>query len=172
MHTDIKCPKCGSEMVVRTAKKGPSVGRRFYVCINHPGCKGKLLIEQRADIDELTGEGIEKWAERKDVTHAISGTPMPKPFFWSAYIGRTIAGIFWMGLYGAGAGAIWAAALGFSVGFGALCGGLGLAVFTLLLSPAFAGSRQTSAGMAGGCGGLMFMIGGIGLIVWLIRWLV
>jgi len=38
------CPKCGSEMVVRTAKKGPNAGRKFYVCINHPKCKWKVPL--------------------------------------------------------------------------------------------------------------------------------
>lgn len=50
MHADIKCPKCGSEMVVRTAKKGPNAGRKFYVCSNHPECKGKVAIREKADL--------------------------------------------------------------------------------------------------------------------------
>lgn len=45
MHVDIKCPKCGSEMVVRPAKKGPNAGRKFYVCMYYPECKGKIPIE-------------------------------------------------------------------------------------------------------------------------------
>ena len=42
MSTDIRCPKCGSETVVRTAKKGPNVGHSFYVCTRYPECKGKV----------------------------------------------------------------------------------------------------------------------------------
>ncbi|MBA7676804.1 hypothetical protein ES703_85049 [subsurface metagenome] len=42
---DIRCPKCGSEMVVRPAKKGPNAGRKFYVCMYYPECKGKIPIE-------------------------------------------------------------------------------------------------------------------------------
>jgi hypothetical protein len=88
------------------------------------------------------------------------------------YLGRTIAACFWMGLFGAVSGAIWAAALGFNAGFGALCGGLGLAVFTLLLSPAFAGNRRAAHGMAMGCGPLVTITAVIGLIVLIVRWLV
>ena len=42
---DIKCPKCSSETVIRTSKKGPNVGRSFYVCTRYPECKGKVPIE-------------------------------------------------------------------------------------------------------------------------------
>lgn len=42
---DIKCPKCGSEMVVRPAKKGPNVDCLFHVCSRYPACKGSIAIE-------------------------------------------------------------------------------------------------------------------------------
>lgn len=35
-----QCPVCGREMVVRTAKKGPNAGMRFYGCPAFPRCKG------------------------------------------------------------------------------------------------------------------------------------
>jgi len=34
------CPVCGMEMVLRTAKKGPSAGTKFYGCSRYPKCKG------------------------------------------------------------------------------------------------------------------------------------
>jgi len=34
------CPQCGSEMVERTAKKGPNVGSKFWGCPNFPKCRG------------------------------------------------------------------------------------------------------------------------------------
>lgn len=49
MAEEIKCPKCGSEMVVRISKKGPNAGRKFYVCSNHPECKGKIAITEQMD---------------------------------------------------------------------------------------------------------------------------
>lgn len=49
MHVDIRCPKCGSETVVRTAEKGPNAGRKFHLCIRYPECKGKLAIQKQAD---------------------------------------------------------------------------------------------------------------------------
>lgn len=51
MSTDIRCPKCGSETVVRTAKKGSKAGYRFHVCINYPECKGKVPIPTKKQID-------------------------------------------------------------------------------------------------------------------------
>ena len=44
MPEDVKCPKCGSAMVVRTAKKGPDSGFEFYVCTHYPECKGKVPL--------------------------------------------------------------------------------------------------------------------------------
>jgi restriction system protein len=35
----IKCPKCGSSLVLRTAKKGPSSGSKFWGCSAFPKCK-------------------------------------------------------------------------------------------------------------------------------------
>lgn len=48
LHTtpsDVRCPECGSATVIRTSKKGPNVGRSFYLCSRYPGCKGKVAIE-------------------------------------------------------------------------------------------------------------------------------
>ena len=41
---DIKCPKCSSETLIRTSKKGPNVGHSFHVCTRYPECKGKVAI--------------------------------------------------------------------------------------------------------------------------------
>jgi len=35
----ITCPYCGVEMVLRTAKKGPNAGEKFWGCSNFPKCK-------------------------------------------------------------------------------------------------------------------------------------
>lgn len=34
------CPRCGSPMVLRTAKRGASAGSAFYGCTKYPSCKG------------------------------------------------------------------------------------------------------------------------------------
>lgn len=36
---DRKCPKCGSKMVVRTAKRGASNGNQFWGCSTYPKCR-------------------------------------------------------------------------------------------------------------------------------------
>jgi restriction system protein len=33
------CPKCGGEMVLRTAQKGPNPGQKFWGCSNYPKCR-------------------------------------------------------------------------------------------------------------------------------------
>jgi len=35
-----ECPKCGSPMLVRVAKKGPNAGARFLGCSRYPACTG------------------------------------------------------------------------------------------------------------------------------------
>lgn len=36
------CPKCGSEMVLRTVQNGSSKGKKFWGCTNFPKCRGIL----------------------------------------------------------------------------------------------------------------------------------
>ena len=38
------CPKCGSAMVLRTAKNGQYAGNKFWGCSKYPNCKGLLNI--------------------------------------------------------------------------------------------------------------------------------
>lgn len=38
------CPRCGAIMVVRTARKGPETGRRFWGCPGFPKCRGVRRI--------------------------------------------------------------------------------------------------------------------------------
>ena len=35
-----KCPRCGTEMVLRTARRGSQVGSNFWGCTSYPKCKG------------------------------------------------------------------------------------------------------------------------------------
>ena len=38
-HNGISCPKCGGELVLRTASKGANAGNRFYGCSGFPKCR-------------------------------------------------------------------------------------------------------------------------------------
>jgi len=40
------CPKCGSELVLRIAKKGANIGNEFYGCSNYPKCKYTALVKE------------------------------------------------------------------------------------------------------------------------------
>ncbi len=39
------CPKCGSEMVLRTAKRGDNQGQQFWGCPNFPRCRAMIPYE-------------------------------------------------------------------------------------------------------------------------------
>lgn len=39
VQTDMICPRCGAELVVRTAKKGVNAGRQFLGCSQFPQCR-------------------------------------------------------------------------------------------------------------------------------------
>lgn len=39
------CPKCGSEMALRTAKQGERKGKEFWGCTNYPKCNGIVNID-------------------------------------------------------------------------------------------------------------------------------
>ena len=38
-NAERKCPKCGSDMVLRTAKRGANVGNKFWGCSTYPKCR-------------------------------------------------------------------------------------------------------------------------------------
>lgn len=38
------CPKCGSELVLRTAKQGANKGNEFYGCSNYPKCRHTAAV--------------------------------------------------------------------------------------------------------------------------------
>ena len=80
MDEDSKCPLCGSETVVRISKKGPNAGHRFNVCVNHPGCKGKVAVgsvEKRLEqwkvecSKELTEEFFKDYYRRAEEKQVI-----------------------------------------------------------------------------------------------------
>jgi ribosomal protein L37AE/L43A len=39
------CPKCGSEMLLREAKKGTNIGQSFWGCSNFPKCRNTIKME-------------------------------------------------------------------------------------------------------------------------------
>lgn len=43
-HMAPACPRCGSGMVVREARRGANSGKRFWGCGSYPGCRGTRAI--------------------------------------------------------------------------------------------------------------------------------
>jgi restriction system protein len=41
------CPKCGSIMIARVARRGPTAGESFWGCNSYPKCRATLPIEER-----------------------------------------------------------------------------------------------------------------------------
>ena len=39
------CPKCGGEMVLKTARRGKYAGSKFWSCSTYPNCKGLLPVK-------------------------------------------------------------------------------------------------------------------------------
>lgn len=42
---NMTCPKCGAEMILRTAQKGKNAGNQFWGCTNYPNCREIINIE-------------------------------------------------------------------------------------------------------------------------------
>ncbi len=42
---NVICPKCGSDMVLRVAKKGKYAGQKFWGCSKYPNCRGILAYK-------------------------------------------------------------------------------------------------------------------------------
>ncbi len=40
----VSCPKCGSSMVMREARKGSRKGQQFWGCSNYPSCRGVVNV--------------------------------------------------------------------------------------------------------------------------------
>jgi uncharacterized protein DUF2726/topoisomerase-like DNA binding C4 zinc finger protein len=45
-----RCPKCGSEMVLRTAKRGDNQGGKFWGCSRYPECDGTVNIGMKQSL--------------------------------------------------------------------------------------------------------------------------
>ena len=56
----VTCPKCGSSMILRTARRGRNAGGQFYGCSRYPKCKGALPLEETKSI--ANEEGLDQEA--------------------------------------------------------------------------------------------------------------
>jgi restriction system protein len=44
--SETTCPKCGAEVVLRTARQGPNAGKQFYGCSRYPACRYVRNLEK------------------------------------------------------------------------------------------------------------------------------
>ncbi|PKQ30644.1 MAG: hypothetical protein CVT62_11855 [Actinobacteria bacterium HGW-Actinobacteria-2] len=54
LHIDPSCPICSAPMALRTARRGPRAGSRFWGCTRYPGCKGVRPAPQSAPRPRLS----------------------------------------------------------------------------------------------------------------------
>jgi ssDNA-binding Zn-finger/Zn-ribbon topoisomerase 1 len=55
---DVTCPKCGSPMVVRLARRGANTGKKFLGCVQFPLCKAAMTKEEALAIALMRGKGL------------------------------------------------------------------------------------------------------------------
>jgi len=63
------CPKCDSEMVVRTTKNGPNAGATFWGCSAYPKCKGvtfPISAETKSAVQPTTAAELEAKREKTE----------------------------------------------------------------------------------------------------------
>lgn len=71
---EVRCPKCGSLMILRTAKRGSNAGGKFYGCSRYPTCKATFPFEP------VDTEPVESEKEKR---------PLTETFFPRTLIART-----------------------------------------------------------------------------------
>ena len=78
--TDIKCDKCGSEMVIRTGKFG-----EFLACSNYPKCKNIMSMQKQAGVCPKCGKAVyEKKSKKGNLFFGCSGYPDCDFVSWEA----------------------------------------------------------------------------------------
>jgi hypothetical protein len=69
---DVLCPECNSKTTVRTAKKGPNIGKKFHVCCRYPECKGKIPLEAEPNNTTISVSHTETSGKDDNEPHLIS----------------------------------------------------------------------------------------------------
>lgn len=59
------CPNCGEPMRLRSARKGPRAGGKFWGCTNYPACDGLLDVEGDEKRRQSTGVDSSRLASEK-----------------------------------------------------------------------------------------------------------
>ena len=78
--TDIKCDKCGSEMVIRTGKFG-----EFLACSNYPKCKNIMSMQKQAGVCPKCGKPVyEKKSKKGNIFFGCGGYPDCDFVSWEA----------------------------------------------------------------------------------------
>ena len=70
--TDIKCPECGGEVVIRKSRYG-----KFYACLNFPKCKYTKAIKEEIGVEcpKCGGQIVRSFGKRKTVFYNCDNYP-------------------------------------------------------------------------------------------------
>ncbi|TFB08185.1 RecQ family ATP-dependent DNA helicase [Candidatus Atribacteria bacterium MT.SAG.1] len=79
MSNNIRCPKCGAPMILRTAKRGPNAGGKFYGCSNYPRCKETIPIDSTNTSQVNYGQS-NKYMKQIDFPHSLIARPRIKDY--------------------------------------------------------------------------------------------
>ena len=78
--TDVKCDKCGGDMVIRTGKFG-----EFMACSNYPNCKNIMTMQKEAGVCPKCGKAVyEKKSKKGNTFFGCSGYPECDFVSWEA----------------------------------------------------------------------------------------
>ncbi len=53
-HLTRDCPRCGSEMTLREAKRGLNPGQKFWGCRKFPECRGTRNLKEEHNVSRVT----------------------------------------------------------------------------------------------------------------------
>ena len=64
LNADRKCPRCGREMLLRTARRGKNAGRRFSGCSGCPSCRAVQDVREAQGLTRNSQDAPARYPER------------------------------------------------------------------------------------------------------------
>ncbi|MHA1920876.1 MAG: topoisomerase DNA-binding C4 zinc finger domain-containing protein, partial [Promethearchaeota archaeon] len=66
----VKCPRCGANMMLRTARRGRNKGNKFYGCSNYPRCKEIVSLDE-ANTSQAEEYSNNQYNDEKSLSSSI-----------------------------------------------------------------------------------------------------
>jgi ssDNA-binding Zn-finger/Zn-ribbon topoisomerase 1 len=94
------CPRCGSAMIVRTARSGARAGHQFWGCSTYPACRGIVDITESAPelvrgvVGQAGGSAQQQYLRRKEAFQRRRAERLPRTLVKAAVLGAGTAIVF------------------------------------------------------------------------------